>query len=61
MKEPAEPAMSLVDGVAMKACIPTLSMMDGRSILTVEGFSDEEKELYAYAFAEASAVRSKYP
>ena len=47
----------LVDGVAMKACIPTLSMMDGRSILTVEGFSDEEKELYAYAFAEAGAVQ----
>ena len=47
----------LVDGVAMKACIPTLSMMDGRSILTVEGFSEEEKELYAYAFAEAGAVQ----
>ncbi|WP_353954917.1 2Fe-2S iron-sulfur cluster-binding protein [uncultured Eubacterium sp.] len=47
----------LVDGVAMKVCIPTLSMMDGKSILTVEGFSDEEKELYAYAFAESGAVQ----
>ena len=47
----------LVDGRAVKACVPTLSMMDGRRILTVEGFSDEEKELYAYAFAEAGAVQ----
>lgn len=47
----------LVDGTAVKACIPTLSMMDGRHILTVEGFSEEDKELYAYAFAEAGAVQ----
>lgn len=47
----------LVDGKAVKACIPTLSMMDGRHILTVEGFSEEEKEIYAYAFAEAGAVQ----
>lgn len=33
----------LVDGKAVKACIPTLSDMDGRHILTVEGFSQEEK------------------
>lgn len=47
----------LVDGKAIKACIPTLSMMDERHILTVEGFSEEEKELYAFAFAEAGAVQ----
>ncbi len=47
----------LVDGTAVKACIPTLSMMDGRRILTVEGLSEREKELYAYAFAEAGAVQ----
>lgn len=47
----------LVGGKAVKACIPTLSMMDGRKILTVEGFSEEEKELYVYAFAEAGAVQ----
>lgn len=47
----------LVDGTAMKACIPTLEMMDGRQIITVEGLSDEEKELYAFAFAEAGAVQ----
>ena len=47
----------LVDGVAVKACIPSLSMMDGKHIVTVEGLSEEEKELYAYAFAEAGAVQ----
>lgn len=47
----------LVDGQAVKACIPTLSMMDGRSIITVEGLTEEEKELYAYSFAEAGAVQ----
>lgn len=47
----------LVDGTPVKACIPTLSMMDKRHILTVEGFSDEEKELYSFAFAEAGAVQ----
>lgn len=47
----------LIDGVAVKACIPTLSMMDGRHILTIEGFSEEDRELYAYAFAEAGAVQ----
>lgn len=47
----------LVDGKAIKACIPTLSMMEGRHILTIEGFTEEEKELYAYAFAEAGAVQ----
>lgn len=47
----------LIDGTAVKACIPTLSMMDGRNILTIEGFSEEERELYSYAFAEAGAVQ----
>lgn len=47
----------LVDGQTVKACIPTLSMMDGRSIVTVEGLTEEEKELYAYSFAEAGAVQ----
>lgn len=47
----------LIDGKPTKACIPTLSKLDGKHILTVEGLSDEEKELYAYAFAEAGAVQ----
>lgn len=47
----------LVDGTAVKACVPTLAMMDGKHILTVEGFSEQEKELYSYVFAQAGAVQ----
>ncbi len=47
----------LIDGKPTKACIPTLSKMDGKHILTVEGLSEQEKEIYAYAFAEAGAVQ----
>ena len=47
----------LIDGKPQKACIPSLSMMEGRHILTVEGFSEEEKEIYDRAFGEAGAVQ----
>lgn len=47
----------LVDGKAMRACIPMLSKMEGKSIVTVEGLSDREKEVYTYAFAKAGAVQ----
>lgn len=33
----------LIDGKAQKACIPSLSMMEGRHIITVEGLSEKEK------------------
>ena len=47
----------LIDGKPQKACIPSLSMLEGRHILTVEGFSEEEKEIYERAFGEAGAVQ----
>lgn len=47
----------LIDGRNQKACIPSLSMLEGRHILTVEGFSEEEKEIYERAFGEAGAVQ----
>lgn len=47
----------LIDGKATKACVPKLSAMEGKHVLTVEGLSEEEQELYAYAFAEAGAVQ----
>ncbi len=49
--------MVLVDGVAQKACILRADRLSGKHILTVEGFSEREKELYAFAFAEAGAVQ----
>lgn len=36
----------LVDGKTTRACIPMISKMEGKSILTVEGLSEREKEVY---------------
>lgn len=47
----------LVDGKTTRACIPMLSKLEGKKIVTVEGMSEREKEVYAYAFAKAGAVQ----
>ena len=47
----------LIDGKLTKACVPSTDKLEGRSVLTVEGLSDWEKEVYVYAFAEAGAVQ----
>ena len=47
----------LVDGKTTRACIPMISKMEGKSIVTVEGLSEREKEVYAYAFGTAGAVQ----
>jgi len=47
----------LIDGKVMRACLPKLSAMEGKRIVTVEGLSEEEKEVYAFAFADAGAVQ----
>lgn len=47
----------LVDGKATRACIPKLARLEGKSVVTLEGLSEREKEVYTYAFAEAGAVQ----
>lgn len=47
----------LIDGKPTKACIPQTDKLEGKTILTVEGLSDFEKEVYTYAFGEAGAVQ----
>lgn len=47
----------IVDKKVMRACIPSVSKMEGKQIITMEGLSEQEKELYAYAFAKAGAVQ----
>ena len=49
--------MVLVDGKAMKACVLRTDKLAGKRILTVEGLTDAEKAIYAYAFSEAGAVQ----
>ncbi|SBV94611.1 putative xanthine dehydrogenase, molybdopterin-binding subunit B [uncultured Eubacteriales bacterium] len=47
----------LVDGKKVKACTQNLSRFEGKSIVTVEGLSEREKEVYTYCFGEAGAVQ----
>jgi selenium-dependent xanthine dehydrogenase len=49
--------MVLADGKPLRACVPTLEKLAGKSIVTIEGLSEREREVYAYAFAEAGAVQ----
>ena len=47
----------LVDGKAIKACMQKISRFAGKKVLTVEGLSPREKEVYEHCFAEAGAVQ----
>lgn len=47
----------LIDGKPTRACIPLLSKLEGKEILTVDGLSDREKEAFVYAFGKAGAVQ----
>jgi selenium-dependent xanthine dehydrogenase len=49
--------MILLDGKAVKACVQTVSKIQGKSVITVEGFSSREKEVYSYAFSVCGAVQ----
>ena len=47
----------LIDGKPIKACIPQTDKLEGKSVVTVEGLSDWEKQVYTWAFGEAGAVQ----
>ena len=47
----------IIDGKLRKACTQKLSKLDGASVITIEGLTEREKEVYAYAFTEAGAVQ----
>lgn len=47
----------LADGKPMKSCVLPVSKFEGKKLLTVEGLSDNEKEVYVYAFGQAGAVQ----
>ena len=47
----------IIDGNAVKACIQKISNLDGKSVITAEGLSEREKQVYSYAFSEAGAVQ----
>ena len=47
----------LVDGVKTKACVVSLSRLEGKKVLTVEGIAPDEMAVYEHCFAEAGAVQ----
>ena len=49
--------MVLLDGRPVKACVQQTDRLEGRSIVTVEGLSPRERDVYAHAFASAGAVQ----
>lgn len=47
----------LVDGKVVRSCIMKVSKFENKKIVTIEGFSEREKEIYSYCFAKAGAVQ----
>ena len=49
--------MVLVNGKATLACTLAIAKLAGKSVLTVEGLTNREKEVYAHCFAATGAVQ----
>lgn len=47
----------LVDGVKTKACVASLSKLEGKQVLTVEGIDPQEMKIYEHCFSQAGAVQ----
>lgn len=47
----------LVDGKLTKACVLKTSKIEGKEIETLEGFTEREKDVYAFAFEKVGAVQ----
>ncbi|MDO4543328.1 MAG: selenium-dependent xanthine dehydrogenase [Clostridia bacterium] len=47
----------IIDGKALKACVQNTDRLEGKHIITCEGLSQRESEVYAFAFTEAGAVQ----
>ena len=47
----------IIDGRPIRGCVLTTSLAVGRTVLTVEGLSDAEKEAFVYAFGAKGAVQ----
>ncbi|MCI9619538.1 MAG: selenium-dependent xanthine dehydrogenase [Dorea sp.] len=47
----------IIDGKTCKVCVPTTDRLEGKNILTVEGLSKWESEVFTYAYGEAGAVQ----
>ena len=50
----------MINGKASKSCLFTLSKVDGKEVTTIEGLTERQKDVFAYAFAKAGAVQCGY-
>lgn len=50
----------LINGKASKSCLFTLSKVHGKEVTTIEGITERQKEVFAYAFAKTGAVQCGY-
>lgn len=50
----------IVDGVKKTSCRQTLRQLEGKRVVTLEGLSQREQDVYAYAFGKAGAVQCGY-
>ena len=47
----------ILDGKTMRACVLTTERVNGKSIITIEGLTEREKDVYSYAYTRAGAVQ----
>ncbi len=47
----------IIDGETCKSCVPTTDKLVGKNIITVEGLTDWESQVYTFAYGEAGAVQ----
>ncbi len=47
----------IIDGQTCKACVPSTDRLEGKRVVTVEGLSKWEAEVFTYAYGEAGAVQ----
>ena len=47
----------ILDGKTMRACVLTTERVNGKSIITIEGLTEREKDVYAYAYTRTGAVQ----
>ena len=47
----------IIDGETCKACVPDTDSLAGRQVITIEGLTPWEQQVYSFAYAEAGAVQ----
>lgn len=40
----------IIDGETCKSCVPTTDRLEGKQIITVEGLTDWESQVFTYAY-----------